>query len=126
MAKHVGGLRYWTCPDCGDMHDKYDWPSNHAMPGERLAAPNVVRDEMAPVRGQHDGKIYDGKRALRASYLPSGNAEGKYYVEIGNDPARHRPKPRTKPDRKAIRDSIEKARARFKRGERSSDAMKFK
>lgn len=108
------------------MHDKYAWPDNHAMPGERLAAPMVVRDEMPAIQGQHDGKIYTSKRALRASYMPSGNAEGKRYVEIGNDPARHKPKKRHKPDRKAIHDSVQKAKARFDRGERSCDAMKFK
>jgi hypothetical protein len=40
-------------------------------------------------------------------------------TEVGNDPARLRkPKRKPKPDRKAIRDTIEKAEARFRRGER--------
>lgn len=123
---HTGGLRYWTCPDCGEMHDRHEWPDNHRRPSEALAAPMVIRDDMPVIRGQHDGKLYDSKRAIRASYQPSGNAEGKYFTEIGNDPARHKPFVKPKPSKKGIRDSLRKAEARFKRGERSSDAMKFK
>lgn len=124
--KVVGGLRYRVCPDCGDMHDKYAWPDNHRLPQEVLAAPNVVRDDMPVLQGQHDGKLYESKRALRASYMPSGNAEGKYYVEIGNDAARHKPFQKPKPSKKGIRDSLRKAQARFDRGERSRDELKFK
>lgn len=114
---HVGGLRYWRCPDCGDMHDKYAWPDNHAKPGERLSAPMVIRDDMTPVQNQHDGKIYDSKRAIRASYLPSGNKDGVRLIELGNDPARNKPKPKYRPDSKAVRTSIEKAQAKLNRGE---------
>lgn len=114
---HVGGLRFKFCPDCGEMHDVHDWPDNHRQPGEVLAAPNVVRDEMDPVQAQHDGKYYDSKRAIRASYEPSGNAEGKKYVEIGNDPARHKPFKRPPPDRKAIKDAVQRGAARLRNGE---------
>jgi len=112
-----GSLRLIACPSCGELHDKSDWPPNHARPGEVLVAPNVIRDEMPPIQGQHDGKIYDSKRAIRASYEPSGNAEGKKFVEIGNDPARLRPFKRQPPDKKGIRTSIEKARAKLSNGE---------
>lgn len=110
-------LRYRFCPDCGEMHDVHEWPDNHRRWDEVLCAPMVIRDEMAPVQNQHDGKIYDSKRAIRASYLPSGNKEGVRLIELGNDPARNKPKPKYKPDSKAVRTSIEKARARLNRGE---------
>lgn len=118
--KITGGLRFKTCPDCAEMHDKYAWPDNHRRPEEVLAAPNVIRDEMDAVQNQHDGKMYTSKRAMRASYRPSGNKEGIQLVEVGNDPARHRKFKKAKPDRKAIRTSLQKAQARFNNGERVS------
>lgn len=103
----AGSLRYWRCPDCGDMHDKYDWPDNHARPEERLSAPNVISDNQPPVQSMLDGKMYDSKAALRATYRPSGNREGKYYTEVGNDPSILTPKPFVKP--KPPRDKIKAA-----------------
>lgn len=117
----VGGLRYKVCQSCGDMHDVHDWPANHAKPGELLAAPQVIRDEMPMIQGQHDGKMYDSKRAIRASYQPSGNAEGKYFTEIGNE-VQKRVVP--KPDKKAIRQSIEKATAQVRNGQTTERTTK--
>lgn len=113
--KHFGSLRFYVCPDCGGMHDKYAWPDNHARPGERLASPQVIRDEMDPVQNQHDGRIYTSKRAMRASYLPSGNKEGARLIEVGTE--KQKPKPKYKPDAKAIRTSMDKAQAALNRGE---------
>ena len=62
----------------------------------------------------HDGKFYTSKSALRATYKAAG-LEG-----VGNDPARLRPRKRPKIDRRAIRTTVEKAKARFDRGERIS------
>lgn len=76
---------------------------------------NIIRDELdKPVRSMADGKIYTSKAALRASYKASGNSQGTRYEEVGNDPARLRQPEKPKPDRKAITESIEKARARLK------------
>jgi hypothetical protein len=104
----AGSLRYWRCPDCGDLHDKYDWPGNHARPEERLSAPNVISDNQPPIQSMLDGKIYDSKAALRATYRPSGNREGKYYTEVGNDPSITNPKPfkKPKPDRQKIKAAV--------------------
>lgn len=124
--KHVGGLRYRICPDCGELHDVHDWPGNHRLWNEDLCAPQVIRDEMAPVQAQHDGKIYDSKRAIRASYEPSGNAEGKKYIEVGNDPARHKPFKRPPPDRKAIKDAVQRGVARLARGEVTKETYERK
>ena len=77
-----------------------------------LACPMISTDTMAPVQSMLDGKIYDSKSALRLTYRAAG------MVEIGNDPARLRPRTRPCPDRKAIKDSVHKAKARFDRGER--------
>jgi hypothetical protein len=107
----TGGLRYKLCALCGDMHAVDDWPDNHVQP---LAAPMVIRDGMDPVQSMLDGKLYDSKRALRATYRPSGNREGKYYSEVGNDPSVLSPKPyvKPKPDRKAIKAAVGKAFSR--------------
>lgn len=125
-VKVTGSVRFRICPDCGEAHDRHAWPDNHRRPDEVLATPSVIADTMPAIQGQHDGKMYDSKRALRASYRPSGNKEGKYYVEVGNDPARHRPFKRHPPDKKGIRTSIEKAQAKLARGEVSRETYERK
>lgn len=110
----MGNLRFKFCPDCGDMHDVNAWPDNHRRPDEALSAPMVYSDVMEPVQSMLDGKMYDSKRALRATYLPSGNKEGKYYTEVGNDPSITAPKPfkKPKPDRAGIKEAVGKAFSR--------------
>lgn len=110
-AAQSGGLRYRVCPDCGDMHDKYDWPGNHRLPGEVLQAPSVVSDTMDAVQSQGNGKFYDSKSELRKHYRQDG------LVEVGNDPARNKPFQKPKPSRKQIKDAVGKAKARFDRGD---------
>lgn len=78
-----------------------------------LPAPRIASDIMEPVQSQVDGKMYDSKSAIRRSYKATG------HEEIGNDPARLRPFVRPKTDRRVIRDTIEKAKARVERGERN-------
>lgn len=98
-----------------------DWSKTPALPsrGERrvvrssLACPMVIADGMAPVQSMLDGRMYDSKAALRATYRAAG------VVEVGNDPARLRPRARAKPDRSKIKEAVEKASARWERGERS-------
>jgi len=97
------------------MHDVHDWPDNHRLWNEVLCVPQIIRDEMDPVQNQHDGKMYTSKRAMRASYLPSGNKEGARLIEIGTE--KQKPKPKYKPDAKAIRTSMDKAQAALNRGE---------
>lgn len=112
-----GSLRLLPCPDCGELHDKAAWPDNHRRPDEVLATPNVIRDDMPPARSMANGQIYDTKSGIRSTYRPDGNPQRRQYEEIGNDPARHKPHQRAKPDKKAIRDSIEKGKARLARGD---------
>lgn len=68
-----------------------------------LPIPFVASDTMDPVQSMLDGRMYTSKAALRATYKAAG------VVEVGNDPARLRPKPKPTPDRAAIRQSIKKA-----------------
>lgn len=75
-----------------------------------LSAPMLIRDDMPPVKSMADGKIYTSKSAIRAGYKAGG------FIEVGDDPARLRPKVKTDP--KGIDESVERAVARFKRGEK--------
>jgi hypothetical protein len=77
-----------------------------------LPCPRIMSDHMEPVQSMLDGKMYDSKSALRATYRQAG------CVEVGNDPARLRPRERRNPDHKQIKTSLEKAEAKFNRGER--------
>lgn len=77
-----------------------------------LATPMVISDTMDAVQHPCTGQFMTSKSAFRAVTKAHG------CIEVGNDPARHRPRQKPRPDRKAIRDSLQKARARFNRGER--------
>lgn len=79
-----------------------------------LPSPMLIGDGMAPVQSMVDGRWYDSKSAIRAGYRAAG------VTEVGNDPARLRPPPRARADRGAIKDTIDRATARFERGERAS------
>lgn len=77
-----------------------------------LPCPLVISDEMAPVQSMLDGKLYSSKSALRATYRRAG------VTEVGNDPARLKTRGGAKPDRKKIKTTLDRAEARFNRGER--------
>lgn len=78
-----------------------------------LSAPHIVSDTMPETQSMATGKFHTSKSGLRAEYKRLGK------TELGNDPARLRPKPRQAPDRKGINEAVGKAVARFKRGERT-------
>ncbi|WKA31602.1 hypothetical protein [Bradyrhizobium roseum] len=90
-------------------------PKRQRLPPARsdLPCPRLASDVMAPVQSQLDGRIYDSKSALRATYRAAG------VIEVGNDPARLRPFKRKPIDEKAVNESVEKAAARVERGERN-------
>lgn len=106
------------CKVCHGWHDlDKPWPDN-CLPERNwsrseLPSPMLVRDAMDPVQSMATGKMYDSKSAIRREYKQLG------MVEVGNDPARLKPFKKPKTDRKVIRETIEKAEARFNRGERS-------
>lgn len=85
-----------------------------SLPPKRsdLPFPRIMSDVMEPVQSMLDGKMYDSKSALRATYRANG------CVEVGNDPSRLKPRQKAKPDRRQIKTTLDKAVARFDRGER--------
>jgi hypothetical protein len=78
-----------------------------------LPFPQVMSDTMDPVQSQVTGVYHTSKRAIRAEYRHHN------VVEVGNDPARLRPYKRPKKDARVICDTIDRAAARFERGERA-------
>lgn len=113
----TGGLRFIACPSCGDLHDRDEWPANHARPGDpdAIVAPNVIRDDMPALQSQVTGEIFESKRGIRKTYQPSGNRDGRLYQEIGNEV--QKPFKPALPDKRKIRDSMAKAQAKLDRGE---------
>lgn len=83
-----------------------------------LPCPHIIGDVMEPVQSMASGKYYESKSAIRAEYKRLG------MVEIGNDPSRLKLRDRKakKPDLKAIKTTLDKAAARFARGERVNRA----
>jgi hypothetical protein len=99
----------------GQLVDRDEYYARQSAPKRSgLACPMVISDTMDAVQHPCTGKFMTSKSAFRAETKAHG------CIEVGNDPARLRPRQRPKADRKAIRDSIAKARARYSRGERSS------
>lgn len=116
-------MRQRFCRMCRGWHELDKWPVecwehqaslNHAR--SSLPSPMVISDNIDPVRSMADGKEYTSKAALRATYKPSGNPQGNSYAEVGNEIMPSAPKP--KPDDGAIQASLQKAVARYERGER--------
>jgi len=102
-------MRERFCKVCRDWHEPDKWPYE-CMPVQvqkrsDLPSPMITLDTMDAVQSQLDGKMYDSKAALRATYKAAG------VTEVGNDSSVLEPKPFKKPksDRKAIRESIGKA-----------------
>lgn len=96
------------CRSCNGWHDlDQPWPAECWRPvafaRSDMPVPYLASDTMEPVQSMLDGKFYTSKSKLRATYRAAG------VVEVGNDPARLRPKPKPKPDRAAIRKSLKKA-----------------
>lgn len=65
----------------------------------------VIGDTMDPVQSQLDGKLYDSKSQLRATYKRAG------VVEVGNDSSITAPKPtpRKRVNRRDVSKSVEQA-----------------
>lgn len=98
--------------DIGDGRQLYRKIETAKPKRSHLPAPMVNADTMSEVQSMLDGKMYASKSALRATYRAAG------VEEVGNDPARFRRRERPKVDRRAIKDTVQKAKARFDRGER--------
>lgn len=79
-----------------------------------LPCPQIMGDNMQPVQSMLDGRMYDSKSALRRTYKAAG------VVEVGNDAARFKPRAKPKIERREVKETLERATARFERGERAS------
>ena len=71
-----------------------------------LPSPFIASDTMEPVQHPCDGKFYSSKAKFRSITKAHG------CIEVGNDPARLRPKAKTKPDRAGIREALKNAIAK--------------
>lgn len=99
----------------GELVDRDEFYSRQpALARSNLPCPMLMTDHMDPVQSMVDGRMYDSKSALRRTYRQAG------VIEVGNDPARLRPRQKPKIDRKAIKASLDRAEARFNRGERAA------
>lgn len=108
-------MRKRYCRVCTGWHPVDDIPHNcQTINWNRspLSAPTVVCDTMdGHLRSYADGKMYDSKAKLRATYKPSGNPQGESYVEVGNEPLKRIMEPKN-PDRKGIEAAVGKAFSR--------------
>jgi hypothetical protein len=77
-----------------------------------LPAPMLSLDTMPETQHPCTGEFFISKSEFRKVTRAHG------MVELGNDPARLKPRTKPKPDRKTIKDAVEKAKARHARGER--------
>lgn len=75
-----------------------------------LPCPMVIGDTMDAVQAQTDGSWHESKSGIRANYRRHG------VIEVGNEKLPQKGK--RKPDRASIKDSVERAEARWNRGER--------
>lgn len=77
-------------------------------------APRVVSDIIPPTYGA-DGKLHESLSSYRHSMTPEGNPQGERYNEVERQHARSLD---SKPDRKQIRDDIERSIVEVKQGRR--------
>lgn len=75
----------------------------------------MIGDSLPLTQSMADGSWHESKSGLRATYVNGPDR----YIEVGNDPARLRPPEKPRVDRRAVKDTIERAVARFERGERA-------
>lgn len=69
-----------------------------------LPGPMLIRDDMEPVQSMLDGRMYDSKSKLRATYRAAG------VTEVGNDVKfTPPPKPGTRVNRKEIEATVGRA-----------------
>lgn len=82
-----------------------------AVQRSSLPCPMIISDELPPTQSMADGKIYTSKSGIEAATRAAG------CVTVGND--KREPFKRKKPSRSEIKATVEKATARYERGERA-------
>lgn len=95
------------CRVCGRWHDVGQWPiecrpvAPQGM-SDLLPVPQFISDTMDPT--EHiDGRVYTSK----SQFARVTKAHG--CIEIGNDPARFRPRPAPKPDKAKNMEALKRA-----------------
>ena len=99
--------RDWQRTDDGVLIKKYGKIRDFIPRQSGLSAPMIIRDGIHGIQSMADGHVYDSKAALRRSYTAEGNPQGRDYTEIGG--AEVEPAGMSTPDKKAIRDTVDKA-----------------
>lgn len=109
-------MRQRYCRMCGNWHELEAWPIEcfkvAKTASDTLPVPYFISDTMEPTLHPLDQQHYTSKSTFERITREGG------YETVGNDPARLRPPPKPKADKKAIKDSVQKAMARFRNGER--------
>lgn len=95
--------------DCGDGRQVFRKIRNGVVARSELSSPMVISDHIDTVQSMADGRFYSSKSALRATYKPSGNADGASYVELGNEKISAPPAPKSVG---SVKDSIMRAKQR--------------
>lgn len=109
------------CRVCRCWHDVEAWPlacfpTASPARSDTFPVPNVISDTTEPLQHPIDGKFYTSKSTISKITRDAGA------IEVGNDPARLRPYQKPKTDSKVHRDAVEKAKARWLRGERPAQS----
>lgn len=86
-------------------------PERPKGPWGDVACPTFISDHMEPTQSMADGKVYDSKRAMSAATRRAG------CIEIGNE--KIPPRQRQTVTKREVKDSLERAQARWNRGERA-------
>jgi len=73
-------LALWSIPP--EMADDA-WAEKQDFDARHITSAMVISDYIDPVLSHANGKMYDSKSGLYASYLPSGNPQGERYECIG-------------------------------------------
>lgn len=96
--------------DAGDGRQVYRKIPEPNRSRSDIACPMLIRDDMPPT--EHvDGRFYESKSAFRKVTRQRG------FIEVGDDKSRFDMAPRQQSNRKAVKDAVERARARVSRGE---------
>jgi len=110
-------MRERLCKHCRQWHPLEEWPSEcypkaPQAQSDVIPVPYFISDTCEPMQHPLDQKFYTSKSTFEKITREGG------YETVGNDPNRLKPRPKPKADRKAIKESVQKAVARFNNGER--------
>jgi len=110
-------MRQRFCRQCEGWHETEAWPIEcypvaARAQSDSIPVPYFISDTCEPTLHPIDQRYYTSKSTFEKITRDAG------YETVGDDPARLRPPPKPKPDKVAIKNSLEKAIARYDKGER--------